>query len=240
MNCSEITTLAPLYLSGELDRERTASVVAHLRICPACARDIEQQRDLDARVRAALLAEMTDAERLNPRIHRRITVAEAKRRVITLGLVAAGIVLATGFLFYRFVAPPVSVLAKAAVSDHRREVVEKRVKRWRSAPADIDALIHRQGIPATALQSLAAAGYRLDRARLCRLDGNIYLHLVYTDGSREMSVFLRPRKGEAVPLHAENMGSQHVVAVQSASMTVVCVAEESQAATSLARSAATL
>jgi anti-sigma factor RsiW len=238
MNCAEIATLSPLYLSGELDAERTAEVGAHLRICPACARDIEQQRDLDARVRGALLAELRSTGTLEPRIHRSIAVARAKRRVMAVGLVAAGMVLAAGFFFYRFVAPPVSALAMDAVRDHRREVIEKRVKKWRSDAREIDALAQRQSIPANTIQALARSGYRLDRARLCRLAGSLYMHLVYTDGTREMSVFLRPRQGVGAPMLAQNLDAESVVAVESSGMTVVCVAEESQAAMKLARSVA--
>jgi anti-sigma factor RsiW len=240
MKCAEVATLAPLYLSGELDAERSAAVAAHLQICAGCAREIEQQRDLDARVRAALLAELTDGAALQPGIRRRIKVAEAKRRVLALGLLAAGMFLTAGLLFYRFAAPPVSTLAGYAARDHRREVVEKQVKKWRSQTAEIEALADRQGISAAVIPALAAAGYRLDRARLCRLGSDIYMHLVYTDGSREMSVFLRPRHAEPVPLRAESMGAEHVVAVQSSRLTVLCVAEEAQAAMNLARSAATL
>ena len=241
MNCAEIATLAPLYLSSELDAEQAAALVAHLRICAACAREIEQQRDLDARLRSALLAEATDSSTLVPEIRRRIAIAEAKRRVLTLGAVAASVTLAVGFLLHHFViARAVPLILSDAAQDHRREVIEKRVKKWRSDVEEIDALAQKHGIPANAIPALAAAGYRLDRARLCRLDGNIFLHLVYTDGAREMSVFLRPRQGDPVSLRAEDLGPEHVVAVQSGRMTVVCVAEESRAALNLARSAAAL
>jgi anti-sigma factor RsiW len=239
MNCAEIGTLAPLYLSGELDEARTAAMREHLQSCADCARDIEQQRELDARLRGALLAEEAGTNVLVPGIRRRIAVAEAKRRVLTLALTAAGVVLTAGLILYRSFGPPnVPRVFADAAQDHRREVVDRQVKKWRTAADDIEALARRQGLPVNALPALAAAGYRLDRARLCRLDGNVFMHLVYTDGAREMSVFLRPQKGDAVPLRAADLGPQHVVAVQSGGTSVLCVAEESRAALNLARSAA--
>jgi len=235
MNCAEIATLAPLYLSGELDAARTSAVNPHLQTCSACARDIEQQRELDALLRDALLAEESGTNVLVPDIRRRIAVAQAKRRVLTLALTAASVILLAGVLIYR--SKPIPLVFADAAQDHRREVVDRQTRKWRSSAGEIDALAQRQGLPSNAIPALAAAGYRLDRARLCRLDGSVYLHLVYTDGASEMSVFLQPRKGDPVPLRAEDLGREHVVAVQSRSTAVVCVAEESRAALSLARSA---
>jgi anti-sigma factor RsiW len=239
MNCPETASLVPLYLSGELDAARAATLVAHLQTCTSCAREVEQQRDLDTRLRDALLNEDTGSAALIPVIHRRIAVARAKRRVLTIGAIAAAVVLASGLLLRQFaVSGAVPAIFADAAKDHHREVIEKRVKKWRSEADEIAALAHRQGIPASAISALAAAGYRLDRARMCRLDGGMFMHLVYTDGTREMSVFLRPRKGDAIPLRAEDVGVEHVVAVQSGSLAVVCVSEESRAAMNLARSAA--
>jgi anti-sigma factor RsiW len=241
MNCAAIATLVPLYHSGELDAARAAAVGAHLKFCAACARDIEQQREMDARLRSALLAGESDSSTLTPRIRRRIAADEAKRRVLTGGLVAASALVTATFLLYRsFIGSPAPRVFAAAAEDHRREVVERQAKKWRSAADEIESLARRQALPANAIPALAAAGYRLDRARLCRLDGNVFLHLVYTDGAREMSVFLRPQKGDATPLRATDLGPEHVVAVQSDSLVVVCVAEESRAAFNLARSAVAL
>lgn len=239
MNCAEIATLAPLYLSGELDATRTAAAGAHLKVCAACARDIEQQREMDARLHGALMADESDSGALVPRIRRRIAAAEAKRRVLTVGLVAAGVLVAAALLLYRsFIAPPVPRVFADAAQDHRREVVERQVKKWRSAAVEIESLARGQGLPLNTIPALASAGYRLDRARLCRLDESVFLHLVYTDGKREMSVFLQPRKGDPAPMRAEDLGTEQVVSVQSGDLKAVCVAEESSAALKLARSAA--
>ena len=160
MNCAEMAALAPLYLSGELDAARTSAVNAHLQICAACARDVEQQRELDARLRGALLAEDPGTNVLVPGIRRRIAVARAKRRVLTLALTAASVVLAPGVLLYRFRRwPPVRALTDAA-QDHRREVVDRQVRKWRRR-REIEALAQRQGLPSNAIPALAAAGYRL-------------------------------------------------------------------------------
>jgi hypothetical protein len=189
-------------------------------------------------VRAALLAGTEDPGITAARVRRRIAVGEAQRRLLTVGLVAASVILTAGFfLYYLVIAHGAPAVMTAAAQDHRREVIGKAVKKWRSVAGEIDALAAQQGIPANTVALLAAAGYRLDRARLCKLDGNIFMHLVYSDGTHEMSVFLRPSQGNRAPLRVSDLGAEHVVAVQSASMTVVCVAEESGAAMNLAKSA---
>jgi anti-sigma factor RsiW len=239
MNCADLAMLAPLYLSGELDAARASAISAHLKMCAACAREIGQQRELDARLRGALLAEDPGTSVLVPGIRRRIAVAEAKRRVLTLALTAVSVVLLVGLLLYRSVGgPPAARVFADAARDHRREVVDRQIRKWRSAAGEIELLARQQGLPLNTIPVLASAGYRLDRARLCRLDGSVFLHLVYTDGAREMSVFLKPQKGDRAPLRAQDVGQEHVVAVESGSMTVVCVAEESRAALHMAQSAA--
>ena len=47
MTCSDISALAPLYLSGELDSARAKTLSAHLESCPDCRREFEQQAAFD-------------------------------------------------------------------------------------------------------------------------------------------------------------------------------------------------
>ena len=57
--------------------------------------------------------------------------------------------------------------------------------RWRRA----------RDFPTTA--PAAIAGYHMEHAKLCRLNGRIFLHVVYSDGSREFSLFLRQPDSQA-------------------------------------------
>ena len=50
MNCSDISELAPLSVSGELDRGRAADFDEHLKTCSECFRELETQARLDARL----------------------------------------------------------------------------------------------------------------------------------------------------------------------------------------------
>jgi anti-sigma factor RsiW len=189
--CAEILEMFPLYLSGELDTARSVGVRAHLASCPACARELEHQNELDARVRQEIFAEELDTRALDGRIRQQIASRIWRRRWIA---VAAGIVVAMALtaLVYRFAPGPQSVYA-AAAQDHRSEVTLRRHRSWVSDRASVETLAAREGVAPSAVFNLAPTGYRLDRAKFCRLAGSIFLHLVYSDGTREFSIFLRAR-----------------------------------------------
>jgi hypothetical protein len=136
-----------------------------------------------------------------------------------------------------------------AARDHRVEVVEHQRRTWLTDAAAIDALAVRQGLSAPAAEAIAPAGYRLERGKLCRLGGRVFLHLVYSNGAREFSLYLRDRApSEAFPGISRaiaaglnfDLGAEHVAQVPSARFTALVVTDESQNATrDIARFAAT-
>src|ERR1035438_6589294 len=48
MTCKDFHTLAPLYLSGELDKSLADIFDSHRKTCAACERDFNAHRELDA------------------------------------------------------------------------------------------------------------------------------------------------------------------------------------------------
>jgi hypothetical protein len=42
------------------------------------------------------------------------------------------------------------------------------------------------------VEGMAKAGYRLERAKVCRIGGQRMLHLVFSDGVRRYSIFVAP------------------------------------------------
>lgn len=97
-------------------------------------------------------------------------------------------------LVYRFAGGASGVYA-AAARDHRSEVILHQHRAWLTDRASLETLAAREGVTVSAVFNLAPQGYHLDRAKFCRLAGNVFLHLVYSDGTREFSVFLRSRDG---------------------------------------------
>lgn len=150
--------------------------------------------ELDQRVRAAVLTEQIDTARLERSIRERIQKPLLPRWALAI---AAGIVLAiAGGVAYRaFFAPQTPPICVAAAQDHQREIVNGEPRHWLSDISAIQSLAEKQGVPGSAVTALGTTGYRLERARLCFLKKQIFLHLVYTKDDAEFSVYLRPPSG---------------------------------------------
>jgi len=254
MDCEQVAQLAPLYLSAELDRERAGAIDAHLRSCPSCMRELEAQAQLDARMREAIEGEPVDETPVQDWIRARIAAEPAgrvasiavlpsrrpaarKRRWMIAAAVAAVMLLAIAG--YRgLLHPHVARVYADAAQDHQREVVNQVPRQWLSDRTAISALAQGQGIAATAPLALSSGPYRLERARLCFLDGLVFLHAVYTDGTREFSVYLRVRGDQSLPgapheidngriLHCSTLGAEQVASLQTKGLTVVAVSDRS-------------
>jgi anti-sigma factor RsiW len=201
MNCREIEELGPLYLSGELDEDRKVQFHTHLAECRSCAQQTEQQSAMDARLRKALCAGLPYAGEIERSVRGRIARERSRRWM----LVAAAALLIAAVMGYRMLRPE-RLYADAAL-DHRQEVIEHQPRRWRTDPAEIEKLAVRYQL--TDLSALAPAGYRLEHAKMCGIDGQPALHLVYTNGVQEFSVFVR-QGGGVEPLSAHSVGSEHL------------------------------
>jgi hypothetical protein len=249
MDCNQVGELAPLYLSGELDRERAGAIDAHLQSCPSCMGELESQARLDARMREAIDAEGVDATGVERWVRARISdesrskVASIssrppqahRRRWLIAAVAVAAVALLAAVTYLDFVRHAARVYADAA-SDHQREVIRQEPRRWLSDRAAISELAEQQGIAASAPFALSSGPYHLERARLCFLDGKIFLHAVYTDGEREFSVYFRVRDGQALPggaqeidngrvLHTSAVGAQEVAGLQTNDLTVMVVSD---------------
>ncbi len=80
-------------------------------------------------------------------------------------------------------------------------------------------------------------GYQLERAKLCKLDGRIYLHLVYAGEQGEFSAFVRPRDVQTLHgsvtetssgkrIYESDRGPAHVAGLQSAHLTAFVVTDQ--------------
>jgi hypothetical protein len=181
--------------------------------------------ELDQRLRAAVLAEQIDTSSLERSIHERI-----RRPRVALWLVgiAAGIAIMLAVLF-RPQTPP---LCLAAAQDHRREIVEGEPRPWLTGIAAIQSLAEKQGVPGSAIRALGTTGYRLERARLCFLKKQIFLHLVYTRDAEEFSVYLRPRGSDSQfdgSVRQTSVGAEDLAYFQTDRLTAVFVDERSKA-----------
>ncbi len=210
MNCADLRDLAPLYVSGEIGEELRRQFAAHLNACPACECEIEEQSLLDQRLAQALGSDLPDSSRVEQAVRGRIGLlacsgAKGARSLRRLWVAAAAIAVLAAFLLF----PPAPRIYAEAARDHHTEVVEKQPRRWRSTPAEIDAVASQVGLSFARAAALAPAGYRLEHAKICGLDGVRALHLVFTNGAGEYSVYLLPR-GTRQPLQLVSRGTEQV------------------------------
>jgi hypothetical protein len=147
--------------------------------------------ELDQRLRASILAEEVDTSRVAAAVRNQI---RKPRRVALWALATAA---AASIALAAFLWPQIPPICVAAAQDHEREIVKGEPRRWLTDLSAIDALAEKQGVPASAIAALGTTGYRLERARLCFLKKQIFLHLVYTKDGSQYSVYLRPRTDEA-------------------------------------------
>lgn len=261
MNCKDFAELSPLYLAGELDEPRAATMDAHLHSCAACAAEIEQQKTLDALLCNGVLADPIDTSEVDVRIRQSLQAerqskptlhpfAPAFIRWVAAAAAVVALALLAGLGYRHWFPAPVAPVYAAVVHDHQVEVVERARRPWVSDSAVIQLLAARQGISDYTFAALAPANYRLERAKLCPLAGNVYLHLVYTDGAHELSVFLH--QGDAAPLpgsargsangkllHAATVGHDYLAGFQTGNLTALIVTDQSApAALDAARSVA--
>jgi hypothetical protein len=226
MNCTEVSSLSPLYLSGELDPSRTAAVAKHVATCPSCALQLQMNADLDALLRRAILSQSLETAALDQRVRQRIAT-DRKTRVARsvpsryLIVVAASLLLLlVGGLGYRALFDSrIPVVYADAAADHHDEVIDQQPRHWLFDRTAIASLAEKQGVSATAIASLAPPGYHLECAKICSLDGHAFLHLVFVSDEpandanrassgvaknpaerlREVSLFLCPREVDSLP-----------------------------------------
>jgi hypothetical protein len=197
---------------------------AHLHVCLSCAHELRQQQELDARLRTAILDEPLATRDLDQRIRQHVMAGTPWRWISAAAGVAAALVV--GWILFARSTPP--VYADAA-EDHRREVIEQQARHWTFENTAMDAMARGQGVSPVGIHALETAGFRLQRLKLCRLNGSVYLHLVYSDGAQEFSLFLKHDDGESAAEAADagHHGAEHLAAFRTSGLTAVVVSDQS-------------
>jgi anti-sigma factor RsiW len=240
MNCSDISGIAPLYLSGELDAARAETFSAHLGNCADCRRELGQQSAFDELLRNSVLAEPVDSSLVEQRVRQSIHAEHRSSRGWLVAVAAIAAMLLVALVGYRLMFPPrTQPIYAAAARDHRLEIVDRQPRKWVTDRASMEGLARRQGLPASVVSAFIPAGYHLAQGKLCLLDGRVFLHLVYTDESGSFSLFLRrpDDAGTTSGIQTETFAGEHVAGFQRDQLSALIVSEDNNALP-LARSAA--
>jgi anti-sigma factor RsiW len=245
MRCNEFDDLASLYISGELDAARRRHFDQHLAGCSTCTALLERQVRADNLLRLSLATLAVPTAAVQSRVRARIHAAPWWRQIFQtrrfqLALASTLLVIATiFFLRSRFDSGAV-YLFETAAADHVECVVERMEKPgWLTDLREVEELAVQIVGDAGPVRSLAPAGYRLVKARPCRLEGKakMWLHMIYSSGAREISFFIRntrlspESKGQralTADLSSQRVGEFEVVGFQRGVYGIVFVAELSR------------
>jgi hypothetical protein len=168
--------------------------------------DVEQ---IDSRLREAFSEPLPDAAAIQQTVRKRIA-AERWRSFAMLALAAAIVLAVAGYSLLRRTNSVYAELAR----DHRMEVMEHQQRHWRNGPAEIEPLVARYGVTAPMLAGFAPAGYHLLHAKSCGIAGMPVLHLVYSNGNHEISIYVRQHVGSGIHSGSFTVNSEQVVAFE--------------------------
>ncbi|HET7710601.1 MAG TPA: hypothetical protein VFL80_01590 [Thermoanaerobaculia bacterium] len=156
----------------------------------------EEDRELDDRLRLAMMDEAPDVSQLLSRVRREMQPGVATRlrssSPFVLRAVAAALLVTviTGGLMIQ--ARRNAALAVDAACDHFDELVQVSDKKWATAPADVDAYVQ-QHFPdrRDIVGALTPPGASFQKLASCRLLSARFAHFVYRANGRDVSVFVR-------------------------------------------------
>jgi len=228
MNCTDLRHLFPLYLSGELTPQQRQSCDLHLQFCRECEEILEQQRTCDARMIAFLgndLPNGSQIERVNQYIREHISAAprNRKQRWLVPGAIAASLIAGTVCAYTWIASFAVPPSYTAAAQDHWAEVVEHEPRHWRSTPAEMQFLIAASGLSSDQVSALAPAGYWLERTKVCGIAGRRTLHLVFSNGAQQYSLYVRPHRGVKERVRLIQHNSEEVAGFETGRFSAVVV-----------------
>ncbi|MFN2513967.1 MAG: anti-sigma factor [Pyrinomonadaceae bacterium] len=222
-DCHETKEFLEFYLDSELDAVQTRRVSDHLEGCRSCSRELEVLRSQNELVSRAIRSVKLDSRSLRASIEA-ATIAKRQRlipwslpRIPTWGTVTAlAIVVIFASVFYlpTFIGVNISPLFEAAAENHRVCIHDSEAPDWARTPAAVSELEetfvgHNRRVPDS------TADYRLVRARVCIINGERFLHLVYENhGGQEASLFVGQKHVE--PLHGDRTLSMEGIDVQLA------------------------
>jgi hypothetical protein len=216
-----------------------AEIDFHLGMCGSCADRWKEQDRLDAAVRESVRAMDVDPAPVIERVrkHMQPSHREPTRWRLSEWLGIAGVAVAVLIIGIVLTGPTNKPgLFVDAAEDHSEEVVAHQPRAWIRGQTGIDELVQQELATTGLVNALAPAGYHIDRAKVCELLGRRYVHMVYSNGGREVSFFARQRDGERVPgetvqrvngipVRAGHAKGLQVAGLQSSTLTILVVSD---------------
>ncbi|WP_321477526.1 hypothetical protein [uncultured Paludibaculum sp.] len=199
MECERFEELTSLHLSGELTTEQDEEYNRHRSGCRTCAALLNEQIRADHLLRTSLAEVPVQAETLQERVRRKIDGPAWRGllpgwRALQVACVAATLLIVGIVVTGHLQSAPEEVLLESAAADHVEDAIERLPKAgWVTNSGEAEKLAERVLGDGRPVRLFAPSGYTLARARVCNLEGKAqaWLHLIYEQGGREVSFFVR-------------------------------------------------
>lgn len=201
MTCPYCERITDAYLSEEIETPEWRS---HLKDCPECTAKLRAESDFDLIIKHAVNEERLQTRQLEAHIRSAIRNDSPWRLPVFTMLrygIAATVVFGTlliGTIGYAKGKMDHTALCTDAAGDHQEEIISKAPRKWRTDSQAVQALSQKMvgdpGVP----ERITPAGYHLVGARICVLHDRDFMHLDYSDGSNEISLFVARKTSDSV------------------------------------------
>jgi anti-sigma factor RsiW len=226
MSCDPVRVTG--YVDRALSAEELAAMEAHLEGCAECARQVEEERALGARLRE--LPAPVPRDELEAEVRRRL--APAPRSVASWALpLAASLVLL--LLWARGSA---AFVAWELARDHRHCFGQERLPAqvWSEDPGVVERWFEKQGTELPIVPE-GAGGLELVGGRYCTLLDRGVAHLYYSAGEHQASLFVLRGPARLGTGYEGRMGARTVMVFPAGGVLVGVVADRSEDAAALRR-----
>ena len=192
MECKDIQKLLSPFIDNELGAQDTFTVAEHLETCPACLREMEVVREIDAQLKQAGRTPIDGVEELRTRIFDAIFPLPWIRRWRGVGIAAAVLFsLVVGRqLFSAPADPETAAFSEALVTEVQLNSNQPFSLTWLD-PTSLQDVLRQEGLEE--IPNLAPAGFHLEGARICNPLSHLFLQLVYRNQNEELSLFVSKR-----------------------------------------------
>lgn len=192
MECKDIRKLLSPFVDDELGAHDAFTVAEHLEVCPACQREMETLRRFDARLKAAGQTPLEGVAELRAHILTVLSPWMWARRWRNIGVAAAVMLfLVVGRqLFSAPSDPEAGAFSEALVAEMQLNATQPFSLAWLD-PQSVQEVLRQEGL--NDLPNLGPAGFHLEGARVCYPLGHVFIQIVYSNRSEEVSLFVSRR-----------------------------------------------